>query len=233
MRSPRLPTSAEAGFSVLELVISAVMVSLLVGVLYSFYHSQVVSLRIHRETVNAREEAEIGLDFLLKELRIAGARPAGYDPACTAAPPPATLPDCSAFERLVAATPTSVTFLLDVRGSAASDPSDGCPDDPGERITFSYDATAGAIVRTAIGESGGAPAVLVPDVPAAGFGLVYRDVDGGTIVPGAGGLTAAQRQAVRTIEVRLSTRAARVAPAMAGPVTYPRSASILLRNPAC
>ena len=222
----------EAGFTILELLIGAVMSVLLVAVLYSFYHSQVVALRVQESTANAKEQAEIGLDFILKELRGAGARPAPYPMTCTASPVPA-VDRCSGFERFPTATATSISVQYDFRGDAADDPADGCPNDPGERITYSYDASAGTVLRTSVGENGGAAATLVRSVPAAGFALVYRDGAGAVMNPGTGGLTAVQRTEVATVEITISARATRAAPVMPASLDITRTAAVFLRNPGC
>ncbi|NOT55791.1 MAG: prepilin-type N-terminal cleavage/methylation domain-containing protein [Deltaproteobacteria bacterium] len=200
------------GFSALELMVVLGVAGIFSLVLYSFYHFHTYALKAQDIAVGLREGSRLALDFLVREVPLAGARPVRESP-------------CEGFERLTQATDQRLAFQYDYRANSAGSPPDGCPDDPNERIVYLYDSDAQVLKR---GTGGGAPQPLINDVPPDGFLIQYFDRDG--INLGAS-LTAAQREAVTSLVVTVRTSKPHPNPTVATPLTSELRSTIFLPNP--
>jgi hypothetical protein len=201
-----------AGLTVVELVVAVGIAGLFFTALYGFYrlHSRV--LQAEEVRLNVRESSRLAVDFLVRELHLAGARPARGGP-------------CDGFERLTVAEEQTVTMQHDFRGDSPGAPPDGCPDDPGELITYTYDS-AGQVIKRATG--GGAPQPFITDVPADGFLLRYFDRDSNELAPALNG---PERAAVRAVVVTVRVSAPHPDPRMVDLVTSELSSTVFLPNP--
>src|SRR3989441_7238191 len=150
------------GLALIELVVALGIAGMFYTALYGFYRLHAGVLKAEEVRINVQETSRLALDFLVRELHLAGARPVRGGP-------------CDGFERLTVAEEQTVTMQYDFRGDSASAPPDGCPDDPSELITYTYDSAGQGIKRAT---SGGAPQPFISDVPADGFLLRYFDRDG-------------------------------------------------------
>ena len=148
----------------------------------------------------------------MRELHLAGARPVRGGP-------------CDGFERLTVAEEQTVTMQYDFRGNSASAPPDGCPDDPSELITYTYDSAGQGIKRAT---SGGAPQPFISDVPADGFLLRYFDRDGNELAPA---LSSPQRAAVHSIVVTVRTSQSHPDLRVTDPISSELSSTVFLPNP--
>lgn len=217
----------QAGFSLSEVVVASLVSSVMFAGLYSFYRSQVFAYRTQQVAVNLKEEADLGIDLIVKELRIAGARPASY-PVSGCTVPRGGLANCAGFQRVTAASAQGITFQYDYL--PAADP-DGCPDDLAEQITYSYDTSNPnnrLIKRTAIGVNGGQSVTVVSH--ASDFQLIYYDVDGSVM---AAPTNEQGRKNVGRIEVRITTSDANPDPSVGGQLQRTRVSSAYLRNLHC
>ncbi len=229
----RRRASAHAGFTLLELLVSLGVFSVLLGVLVTFSHSQIRLFRAQTVKQDVKQGADVGIGFLLRELRSAGARPAAYPgatdcpsaPIPTPSPPPS--PACSGFERVTAADADSITIQYDFRGDNPGDTTDGCPDDPNEVITYTFDDTTQEIERAI---DGGTPALLVSGVS----DLVFEYFDQDAIqLPASGGLSESDRAAIQSIDMTLTLSTPHPDPHIGGMLTFTLTSTVFLRNPPC
>ncbi|MBI3301925.1 MAG: hypothetical protein HYZ72_07595 [Deltaproteobacteria bacterium] len=195
-----------------EVLVALGLAGIFYTALYGFYQLHVSVLKAEEVRINTRESSRLALDFLVRELHLAGARPVRGGP-------------CDGFERLTVAEEQRVTMQYDFRGNSTSAPPDGCPDDPGELITYTYDGTEQVLKRAT---GGGAPQPFISGVPADGFRLRYFDRDSNELAPA---LSGAERAAVRSIVATVRTSKAHPDPRETTLITSELSSTIFLPNP--
>ena len=213
---------------------------------FAFYRSQVLALANQERFLNAKQNAQIGLDLVARELRTAGSRPSPnlFPGSCTVAVSTAT--GCKGsyvvagvaqkgFPSLLSASGTSLRFLADYRGNNLGDAPDGCPDDDREDIMFTYDAGTGRLMRTP--GTGTATAVL-EGIAANGFRFRYYAAGASGSPPafvplqaGGGSLTANEIASLTHIVISVTTTAN--SPGFATPVRTTQTTTVDMRNPAC
>lgn len=200
------------GFSALELIVAMGVAGIFSGVLYTFYHFHTYALRRQEIEVGLREESRLALDFLVREIPLAGARPVRGSP-------------CEGFERLTEATDQRIVFQYDYRASSVGSPPDGCPDDPNELIVYTYESSTHVLKR---GTGGGPPQPFINDVPPDGFLIRYFDRAGTDL---GSPLTETQRAAVTSVGVTVRTSRPHPDPTVTTPLTAELHSTIFLPNP--
>jgi hypothetical protein len=201
------------GLTVLELVVAMGVAGLFYGVLYNFYQLHARTLKVQEIKLDLQESSRLAIDFLVRELHFAGARPVQAT-------------GCPGFERLTNAERQRIALQYDYRGNSNGSPPDGCPDDPNERITYVYEPDTQLIKRSS---GGGAPQPFIGDVPTDGFLLRYFDHTGTDL---GSPLNAEQRAAVRSIVVTVRTSKRHPDPRAPAPLTSEHTSTIFLPNPA-
>jgi type II secretory pathway component PulJ len=204
---------APSGFTVVEAMVAIGIAGLLYAALYGFYSIHLRVVKAEEVRISLQESNRVAVDFLMRELHLAGARPL-RDSAC------------EGFERLTAAEEQQVTLQYDSRGNSAGTPPDGCPDDPGEQVTYVYD-DSDQVLKRATG--GGAPQPLITDVPVNGFLLRYFARDGSEL---ESPLNNPERAEVHTIVVTVRVSAQHPDPQIETPITSELSSTVFLPNPA-
>ena len=207
-----LRSSPQDGLTLLEVIVAMGVAGLFYGVLYSFYRLHAQALKVQEVKLDVQESSRLAIDFLVRELHFAGARPVRGGP-------------CNGFERFTVAESQQVTMQYDFRGNSLGSPPDGCPDDPNERITYIYEA-ATRLLKRATG--GGAPQPFISDVPAGGFLLRYFDRDGNDL---GSSLNTSQRAAIHSIIVTVRASRPHPDPQIPQPVTSEHSSTVFLPNP--
>ncbi len=207
-RSPR----RQAGWTLLETLVAMGVAGLFLLALYGFYRFNLQTLSAETARLSVRESSRLALDFLVRELRMAGARPVRDG-------------SCDGFERLLVAEAQTVVFQYDFRGGRLDSPADGCPDDPSERVRYTYDAPA-QMLRRATGKGSAQP--FIGHIPADGFLLSYFDRDGTPLLPP---LDPAERAAVFLIDLVIRTAQPHPDPQVGEPITASLSSAIFLSNP--
>jgi prepilin-type N-terminal cleavage/methylation domain-containing protein len=238
----------EQGFSLFELVVSMVVFSTMLAAFFIFYRSQALALSNQERFLNAKQNAQIGMDFVVRELRTAGARPLpeAYPnpgcvsgPCCTVAKTTSTIcfgqnNNGGGYPSLVSASGTSLRLLADYRGDALGDAPDGCPNDPGEDITYTYDSGTGRLMR-APGSDAATP--VLEGIATDSFRFRYYGYGNGTPPPfvefqsGGGALTANEIARLTHIAITVTT----TAPSRVGSsaVVSTQTSTVDIRNPAC
>jgi hypothetical protein len=205
--------SASSGLTAVEAVVAMGIAGVLYAALYGFYGMHLRVLKAQEIQISLQESSRLAVDFLTRELHLAGARPVRGGP-------------CDGFERLAAAEEQRVTLQYDFRGNSTGSAADGCPDDPGERVTYVYDGRDRALKRAT---GSGTPQPFIDDVPAEGFLLRYFDRDGNEL---EAPLNSQARAAVRTVTVTVQVSAPHPDPRVALPITSELSSTVFLPNPA-
>jgi len=208
-----LRASGKCGLTVLELMVAMGVAGLFYGVLYNFYLLHAHALKVQDVKLDLQESSRLAIDFLVRELHFAGARPVQGGA-------------CAGFERLTNAESQRITLQYDYRGNSTGSAPDGCPDDPNERIVYLYEPATQLIKRAS---GGGAPQPFIGDVPADGFLLRYLDRDGADL---GSSLNADQRAAVRSIVVAVRTSKRHPDPQVSAPLTSEHTSTVFLPNPA-
>ena len=202
------------GVSVIEVLVTMGVSSIFCVALYGFYWLHLRVLKAEEIRLNLRESSRLAVDFIVRELHLAGARPVRGGP-------------CEGFERLTEAEEQRITLQYDFRGNSSSAPPDSCPDDPSESVTYLYDSAAQVLRRAT---SGGSPQPFIDDVPPDGFTLRYFDRAGNELEPPL--MTPQERAAVQSVEVQIVTRTVAPDPTQTEPVTSEFSSTVFLMNPA-
>ena len=239
MRTCRSFGRHPSGYSLIEVIVSVVVLSVLLAAFYAFYRNQAFALLRQHVEVDTKESAEIGLDYMIREIRMAGARPIPnvYPPGGCTIPAFSPTPSggCPAFHGvagfpwITAASTTAISFQYDHRGATAGSNADGCPDDLNERIAYAYDAANERVTRAA---DGGAALTVVDNVPAGGFQLLYHSRTGTQLTPSPN-LTTAQINDVATITLTVRSQNPDPHPNVPGGIGLTQSTTIYMRNPPC
>lgn len=206
------PPRGASGLTLVEVLVALTIAGIFCMALYGFYSLHARVLKAEETRLDIQESGRLAIDFLVRELRFAGARPVRGGP-------------CAGFARLTQAEEQAITLQYDFRGNTPGTPPDGCPDDPLEVISYTYDPDR-QLLRRATG--GGAPQPFISDVPADGFLLRYFDRDGNELVPP---LAEAERAGVQSIIVSVQTSRRHPNPRVAEPITAAFSSTVFLPNP--
>ncbi len=212
LRSSLLPP-ASSGLTVLELLVALGVAGLFYTVLYSFYSMHAHALRVQEVKLDLQESSRLAIDFLVRELHFAGARPVQGGA-------------CAGFERLANAESQRITLQYDYRGNSSGSAPDGCPDDPNERVSYVYEPATQLLKRAS---GGGAPQPFIGDVPAGGFLLRYFDREGTEL---GSALNADQRAAVHSIVLTIRTSKPHPDLRITDPLTSEHTSTVFLPNPA-
>lgn len=210
---PHCSPRRQAGWTLLETLVAMSIASLFLLALYGFYRFNLQTLSAETARLNVRESSRLAVDFLVRELRMAGARPVRGGA-------------CDGFERLLMAEAQAIAFQYDFRGDRINLPADGCPDDPSERVRYVYDARA-QMLRRATGKGSAQP--FIGNIPADGFLLSYFDRDGTRLLPP---LDPTERAAVFLIDLVIRTARPHPDPQVGQPITASLGSAIFLANPA-
>ena len=202
-----------AGYTFLEVLVSLLVVSLLLGGLYTVVFQTQTSFEHQQMGMSLRQEARIVLNELTIELRMAG-----FDIG--------NLP-----ESITDAGTARLAFVTDIDGGNPDPPCgaaiEGSADGGAERI--SYRLQAGELLRSVDCWDGTTWSADSSDLPVARNVLStqplfrYFDEDDTELVSGGGALSAAQRAAVRSIGIVIELEDPTVIPGQP-------TASLLLRT---
>lgn len=170
------------GFSLVEVLVATGVAAVLGAGAITFMRSQSYAMRTEAAQVDVNDEARAVMEFMAREIRMAG-----YNPR-----PPCAGP----FTALQNAGAQTLRIQYDLDEDGALDT--GVT--PAEDVTYQYNAGTESIERVV----GGVTSVLTTDIAAAAFTLAYFDSSGVELVPGVGGiLTPAQANAVWRVSIML------------------------------
>lgn len=177
---------SKKGFTIIELLVSVLLTSIIMGAIYSVYRVQTHSAKVQENRLEAQEYARSTLDMMVREIRNAA-----YNPLSISAL--ALNTGCDALGNgapgVVTATGTSLRFTYDFQGAGTppANPDSDC-NDADEDIT--YTLTGSDITRTARSATGGSLTTeTLTNGNVTNFQLQYFKQDG----TAATGLTDIQR----------------------------------------
>lgn len=185
----------EDGYTLIELLISTVVLTLLLAGLYSVLFQSQATFEAQQDAMYLRQQARVGINQMITELRMTG-----FDVG-------------SVSDSLPTASSTSVTFVADIDDGDPLPPCDSSYEDAtdggAERITYTLDTGDGTLERDVACWDGSSwtaefsDQVMARNVLTSQALFRYYDADGNELVDGGGGLTGSQRQQVRSIEITL------------------------------
>ena len=130
---------AHAGFTLVELLVSLLLTSIILGAVYSVYRMQSHTLKIQENRLDAQEYARSVLDLMVREIRNAGYNPNG------AVSGTALGTNCAGgavgAPGVVTATATTFRFTSDFQGTTAGSVPNGTCNNADEDITYAFDTT--------------------------------------------------------------------------------------------
>ena len=186
--------NARDGYTLLEILITTAIAGVVMGGIYTSFYSQDKSYVTQSEVTEMQQNLRGGLSLMMKEIRMAGCDPTG-----------------EANAGIISATPDSMSFTLDIRGTNADDPPDGDTSDPNERITYTlYDSDRDGVNDTLSRRTGGgwnSPAAENMDA----LNFVYLDENG---------TPTGVLSEIRSVEVTLLARTARGDPTYRNNTVY-------------
>ena len=126
----------EQGFTLVELLVSILLTSIIMGAIYSVYRVQTHSAKVQEYRLEAQEYARSVLDIMVREIRNAAYNPLGATLGTNCA---GGLPGTPS---VVTGTATSIRFTYDFENTAGTTfTPDGNCNGPDEDITYTYDTT--------------------------------------------------------------------------------------------
>jgi prepilin-type N-terminal cleavage/methylation domain-containing protein len=188
----------ESGFSFIELLVSLVLTSTIMGAVYAVFRMQTLSIKAQEQRMEAQDYARSVLDIMVREMRNAG-----YSTGAAT---------CAG---IVVANSQTVQFRVDSNA-------DGDCGDANEDITYAYDAGTQNITRTA-----GGAAENLTDGNATNLQFTYypqnctnnfsAPVGGGsTACPASAGGNAGTLSAIQRISVSLTVQSVNTGNNMGG-----------------
>lgn len=185
--------SDDAGYSLAELMIASLVMTMTVGGLFSALDSTQTFYENYADNSDMRQRARVALDTLSTELRYTG-----YD-----------IGDLT--EALSVADDNTIQFVADIDDGAATGPCDASQESAtnggAERTTYSMDTDTGDLTRTIDCYDGTAwitgveSSVVLDNFDASSLVFAYYDVTGTRIPLGGGTLDADGRSDVRSVEI--------------------------------
>ncbi|MBI5591872.1 MAG: prepilin-type N-terminal cleavage/methylation domain-containing protein [Deltaproteobacteria bacterium] len=174
----RLCKSNPKGFTLIEVMIAIAMTGIVMGAIYGIFFSANQTYFTQDAVTDTQQRARIGLDFMVRDIRIAGLDPMG-----------------TAVAGIEAATATKIRFTADRNMNGAIENINR------ERLTYEYDGNRLCLYEGADLGTPPPPATetLIDNVSALSF--IYRDVDGIAIVLP---VSASNLANIRTVDISIT-----------------------------
>ncbi|MFH1718459.1 MAG: prepilin-type N-terminal cleavage/methylation domain-containing protein [Planctomycetota bacterium] len=183
-KARRLFNADSRGFTLVEVMIAMAIVGAVVGAIYSIFISSNRSYRTQDSIADAQQRVRIGLDFMVRDIRMAGLDPAG----------PATDAVDSNGAGIKLATASKIRFTIDADMDGAIEEANS------ERMSYEYDNGAGQLKRILYEGTGSqSTQSLIGDVSAMSFS--YLDANGAAI---ALPVSAASLANIRTVVISIT-----------------------------
>jgi prepilin-type N-terminal cleavage/methylation domain-containing protein len=191
------------GVSLIEVLVSLVILGLLAGGLHQFYLVMARGVLLLTTASQAEEGARIGVEIIERDLRSAGFSPDG-----------------ALHAGVLQAAADAVRIARDLNG-------DGDTSDANERVAYSLDQDGRRLMR----RMGDAPAQpMLNNLAEDGLAFVYLADGGRELHPGNGGLGDKDRKAIRRIDIVLALELPNPDPQASEAIRSRQSATVSLRN---
>lgn len=164
-----LRLASPKGFTVVELLVSILLTSIIMGAIYSVFRVQTHSSKVQENRLEAQEYARATLDMMVREIRNAA-----YNPLATSLGNNCAggLPGTPS---VVSASATSIRFTYDFQGTTSGSAPNGTCDNADEDITYTYTtgcaAGLGDVTRNG---------TVMTDCNVSAFSLTYYAQDSST-----------------------------------------------------
>jgi prepilin-type N-terminal cleavage/methylation domain-containing protein len=158
------------GFTIVELLVSVLLTSIIMGAIYSVYRVQTHSAKVQENRLEAQEYARSVLDMMVREIRNAAYNPLSATLGTNCAGGLAGAPG------VITATATSVRFTYDFQGTTAGSAPNGHCNDSDEDIAYTYDTTGCAAGLGNVTRNGSGNPLTICNVTS--FDLRYFKQDG-------------------------------------------------------
>ena len=208
----------EKGFTLTELMVAIVLMSMSLTAFYSVYHVQTRSLKVQENRMEAQVYARSVLDTMVREIRSAGYFP---DAACTSP---------SNVGGIVAADDQTLQFVYD------ADADNACAS-ANENITYAFDTASKNITRSADG--GAAQELTDGNTSAFQFTYYPRQTSGVSPAPfcvipsfptGCTGDLASNLANVYRVKIQLTVQSKNPDPEFGGQLLATMTSNVDLRN---
>lgn len=206
--------TSQEGFSLIELLVTILLSSIVMGAIYSVYRVQTHSMKVQENRLEAQEYARSVLDLMVREIRNAGYAPLG----------------CPEGPGIADADAQTLQFRYDV-----SSPPDGDCADLDEDITYGFD-TAGCpagfanITRDDANDGNSAQPITNCNIrdEAGKFSLAYYPKDSPTAY--ATPVSAANRSVTHRVVVTITVESKNPDPEFGGQLISTMTSNVNLRN---
>jgi len=191
-QAPRPETNTEAGFSLIELLVSTAVAVILMGGLYQALFFSQATQEAQMDITDLRQQARVVANQMVDELRMTG-----YDMG-------------SAPVAIDYAGDQAIAFVADIDDGAPTPPcgnaAETAPGGGAERVSYALMGTnlvnsVDCRIAGGVWSSEWSNRVVATNVQGPIFR--YFDEDGNQLIGGMGVLTVAQRDLVRVVEIRL------------------------------
>ena len=210
----------EPGYSLIELLIAMTLMLLIIGGLYTVLFQTQGTFEAQQDVADLRQQARVAMSQLTTELRMTG-----FDIATV----PQSLPSADAFD---------ITFVADIDDGNALPPCgagfETAVDGGAERVRYRVNGVN--LLRTvdcwdgAGWNNDSTDQIVASDVLTAQPLFRYFDEAGAELVPGAGGLSPAERDDVRTVVITLNLQDPDLQVVGTPQVSFQLSKRVRLRN---
>jgi Tfp pilus assembly protein PilW len=189
----------ERGFTLPDMLVGMTLAIIAGAGAVTFVRSQSLALRVQAGQADLNDSSRGGVELMAREIRLAGYWPCGMS-ATAPCPGGCPLQGGSGRGIVTGATSTLIRIQADLDGNGAISTASAATED----LTFQYDAANTKVTRTAGTAGGASTSDLTTDVAAGAFAFrYYNGSTGAEIVPGGGGLTAAEAAAINRVAIRL------------------------------
>ncbi|MDD4464222.1 MAG: prepilin-type N-terminal cleavage/methylation domain-containing protein [Desulfobacterales bacterium] len=154
---PFSPDTGQAGFTMLELIVAFAVATLFLMATLFIVDACLHSYRAQERIAGAQQDVRAGLDFMVRDIRMAGFDPLGNSDA-----------------GILTDEAGTIEFTMDISMDDDDDDDDNI--DPGSRehITYAYDAANNRILRSYPKPGGGTQSdTLIENVSALSFDYIY------------------------------------------------------------
>ncbi len=217
-----------SGFSLAELIVAMAVGLILLSAVYNLFSIQNKQLSNQEQLAELQQNARMGMDMLVRDIRMAGYNPTGALPDC-AGTLPSSLINANCMG-LLNADSNVIQLNMDTTNTAGTGPPDGDTDGPNETLTYGlYTSTAGGVSVQCLGRRTTADSNYQPVVEnIQSLSFRYLGADGNELSSGQ-----RQFQNIRGIEITLIARTAKSDPSYApnyGYRTYTLKSRVTPRN---
>ena len=217
-----------SGFSLAELIVAMAVGLILLSAVYNLFSIQNKQLSNQEQLAELQQNARMGMDMLVRDIRMAGYNPTGALPDC-AGTLPSSLINANCMG-LLNADSNVIQLNMDTTNTAGTGPPDGDTDGPNETLTYGlYTSTAGGVSVQCLGRRTTADSSYQPVVEnIQSLNFVYLGADGNELPSGL-----RRFQNIRGIEITLIAKTAKSDPSYAansGYRTYTLRSVVTPRN---